>query len=159
MSPIELLDVPDGHLLLQTLRSHDQFNTTIYGLSDRYRGIEGGRRVVFVHREDIARARLRPRRRGGHRQPVGGRRPDPRGAGLPARGVRHPARLGGGVLPGDQPVVPLDDTAPGSNQPDYKSLVVRLVPEGTGAHETTATARTPDADWDHKSDPEPRHMS
>ncbi len=54
MSPIEVLHVPDGHLLLQTLRSHDQFNTTIYGLSDRYRGIEGGRRVVFAHREDIA---------------------------------------------------------------------------------------------------------
>ncbi len=46
--------MPEGHLLLQTLRSHDQFNTTIYGLSDRYRGIEGGRRVVFVHPDDIA---------------------------------------------------------------------------------------------------------
>ena len=58
-SPIEVLHVPEGHLLLQTLRSHDQFNTTIYGLSDRYRGIEGGRRVVFVHREDIAALGLR----------------------------------------------------------------------------------------------------
>ncbi|ALE82288.1 hypothetical protein [Pseudonocardia sp. HH130629-09] len=44
VSRVEVLEVPDGHLLLQTLRSHDQFNTTIYGLSDRYRGIEGGRR-------------------------------------------------------------------------------------------------------------------
>uniref|UniRef100_UPI002FC5E9D2 FdhF/YdeP family oxidoreductase n=1 Tax=Aeromicrobium sp. TaxID=1871063 RepID=UPI002FC5E9D2 len=52
-SPIELLHVPEGHLVLQTLRSHDQFNTTIYGLSDRYRGIEDGRRVVFVHPDDI----------------------------------------------------------------------------------------------------------
>ena len=32
--------MPEGRLLLQGLRSHDQFNTTIYGLSDRYRGIE-----------------------------------------------------------------------------------------------------------------------
>ena len=47
-------DVPEGRLLLQTLRSHDQFNTTIYGLDDRYRGIKGGRRVVFVHPDDIA---------------------------------------------------------------------------------------------------------
>ncbi|WP_151526840.1 FdhF/YdeP family oxidoreductase [Serinicoccus kebangsaanensis] len=46
--------VPKGRLLLQTLRSHDQFNTTIYGLDDRYRGIENGRRVVFVHPDDIA---------------------------------------------------------------------------------------------------------
>lgn len=36
VSPVEVLEVPDGHLLLQTLRSHDQFNTTIYGLDDRY---------------------------------------------------------------------------------------------------------------------------
>ena len=42
-----------GRLLLQTLRSHDQFNTTIYGLDDRYRGIKHGRRVVFVNPEDL----------------------------------------------------------------------------------------------------------
>ena len=46
-------DLPAGHLLMQTLRSHDQFNTTIYGLDDRYRGIRGGRRVVFAHPEDL----------------------------------------------------------------------------------------------------------
>ena len=46
--------VPEGRLLLQTLRSHDQYNTTIYGLDDRYRGIHGGRRVVFAHPEDLA---------------------------------------------------------------------------------------------------------
>ena len=45
-----------GTLLLQTMRSHDQYNTTIYGLDDRYRGIHGGRRVVFVQPR-------RPRRR------------------------------------------------------------------------------------------------
>ena len=48
--------MPDGHLVLQTLRSHDQYNTTIYGLDDRYRGIHGGRRVVFVHPDDLAAA-------------------------------------------------------------------------------------------------------
>jgi formate dehydrogenase major subunit len=45
---------PPGRLLLQTVRSHDQFNTTIYGLDDRYRGIRKGRRVVFVNPEDLA---------------------------------------------------------------------------------------------------------
>jgi anaerobic selenocysteine-containing dehydrogenase len=45
---------PPGTLLLQTLRSHDQYNTTIYGLDDRYRGISGGRRVVFVNADDLA---------------------------------------------------------------------------------------------------------
>ena len=42
-TPLEVLEVPRGRLLLQTLRSHDQFNTTIYGLDDRYRGIRNGR--------------------------------------------------------------------------------------------------------------------
>ena len=48
-----------GTLLLQTMRSHDQYNTTIYGLDDRYRGIHGGRRVVFVSPDDLAAAGLR----------------------------------------------------------------------------------------------------
>ncbi len=48
-----------GTLLLQTIRSHDQYNTTIYGLDDRYRGVHNGRRVVFVSAEDLAAAGLR----------------------------------------------------------------------------------------------------
>jgi molybdopterin-dependent oxidoreductase alpha subunit len=44
----------DGRFVLSTIRSHDQFNTTIYGFHDRYRGIQGGRRVVFMHPADIA---------------------------------------------------------------------------------------------------------
>ena len=43
---------------MMTMRSHDQFNTTIYGLDDRYRGIHNGRRVVFLNQEDINLARL-----------------------------------------------------------------------------------------------------
>ncbi|MFF2485764.1 FdhF/YdeP family oxidoreductase [Microbacterium sp. NPDC058062] len=45
--------IPRGRVLLQTLRSHDQYNTTIYGKDDRYRGIHGGRRVVLVNAKDI----------------------------------------------------------------------------------------------------------
>ncbi|MDE0546076.1 FdhF/YdeP family oxidoreductase [Microbacterium sp. C7(2022)] len=48
--------IPAGRLLLQTLRSHDQYNTTIYGKDDRYRGIHGGRRVVLVNAQDIEEA-------------------------------------------------------------------------------------------------------
>src|SRR5690606_11275528 len=50
---LEHLEVPPGRLILQTLRSHDQFNTTIYSLNDRYRGIRKGRDVVFVNPEDL----------------------------------------------------------------------------------------------------------
>ncbi|TDO99608.1 FdhF/YdeP family oxidoreductase [Marinomonas balearica] len=45
----------DKTLVLQTLRSHDQYNTTIYGLNDRYRGIKGERRVLFMNPADIER--------------------------------------------------------------------------------------------------------
>jgi anaerobic selenocysteine-containing dehydrogenase len=44
---------------MMTMRSHDQFNTTIYGLDDRYRGIHNGRRVVFLNPEDIRLAKLK----------------------------------------------------------------------------------------------------
>ena len=46
---LEPIRPAEGRLLLQTMRSHDQYNTTIYGLNDRYRGVKGGRRVVLVH--------------------------------------------------------------------------------------------------------------
>jgi molybdopterin-dependent oxidoreductase alpha subunit len=57
--PLEAITVPDGHLLMTTIRSHDQFNTTIYGFDDRYRGIDGGRRVIFLSDQDIAEHNLK----------------------------------------------------------------------------------------------------
>jgi molybdopterin-dependent oxidoreductase alpha subunit len=48
-----------GEYLMTTVRSHDQFNTTIYGLEDRYRGIHNGRRVIFMNPKDIERAGFR----------------------------------------------------------------------------------------------------
>ncbi|MEL4013608.1 FdhF/YdeP family oxidoreductase [Dryocola clanedunensis] len=44
----------DAPFVLQTLRSHDQYNTTIYGLDDRYRGVYGQREVLFINPEDLA---------------------------------------------------------------------------------------------------------
>ena len=43
----------DDEFMLMTMRSHDQFNTTIYGLDDRYRGVYNERRVVFINKEDM----------------------------------------------------------------------------------------------------------
>jgi molybdopterin-dependent oxidoreductase alpha subunit len=54
VSPIEPIHLERGQFLLTTLRSHDQYNTTIYGLDDRYRGIFHGRRVVLLNPEDMA---------------------------------------------------------------------------------------------------------
>lgn len=49
-----------GQLVLQTLRSHDQFNTTVYGLNDRYRGISNERRIVFMNPQDMKERRISP---------------------------------------------------------------------------------------------------
>ena len=43
----------DSELIMMTIRSHDQFNTTIYGLNDRYRGVYNERRIIFMNREDM----------------------------------------------------------------------------------------------------------
>ena len=51
---------PDQFLMM-TIRSHDQFNTSVYSANDRYRGISNGRRVVFLNEEDIAAEGLRAR--------------------------------------------------------------------------------------------------
>ncbi len=55
--PDAVIPMPNGEkapFTLQTLRSHDQYNTTIYGLDDRYRGVYGQREVLFIHPQDIA---------------------------------------------------------------------------------------------------------
>ncbi len=53
-SELETTTLEKGRLLLTTIRSHNQFNTTIYGFDDRYRGVDGERRVVFLNIDDIA---------------------------------------------------------------------------------------------------------
>ena len=47
-----------NEFLMMTIRSHDQYNTTIYGLNDRYRGVSNGRRVIFMNPEDISKNNL-----------------------------------------------------------------------------------------------------
>jgi molybdopterin-dependent oxidoreductase alpha subunit len=52
-APLIELSLQPGELVMMTIRTHDQFNTTVYGLEDRYRGIHGERRVVLMNRDDI----------------------------------------------------------------------------------------------------------
>ncbi|HEY5838310.1 MAG TPA: FdhF/YdeP family oxidoreductase, partial [Pyrinomonadaceae bacterium] len=56
--PLPEIKLAPDQFLMMTMRSHDQFNTTIYGLDDRYRGIHNGRRVVFLNPEDIRSSEL-----------------------------------------------------------------------------------------------------
>ena len=53
VSEIDPHDLRPGKFLMMTVRSHDQFNTTIYGLNDRYRGVYNGRRVIFMNPDDV----------------------------------------------------------------------------------------------------------
>ena len=56
INPLPNRQVKEGHFIMMTIRSHDQYNTTIYGLNDRYRGIQEERRVVLMHEEDMKKA-------------------------------------------------------------------------------------------------------
>ncbi len=58
IEPIPLHELAAGHYIMMTIRSHDQFNTHIYGLDDRYRGIYNGRRVIFMNPDDVEQAGL-----------------------------------------------------------------------------------------------------
>ena len=117
--------VPPGRLLLQTIRSHDQFNTTIYGLDDRYRGISQGRRVVFAHPSDLADL---GRADGEHVDVVSEWRD---GVDRRARGFRlvgYPVARGtcAAYFPEANVLVPLDSVADESNTPTSKAIVVRF---------------------------------
>lgn len=59
VNPLPKNELPEGYFVLTSVRSHDQFNTTLYGLNDRYRGVKGSRHVVFMNREDVAALGLR----------------------------------------------------------------------------------------------------
>lgn len=60
VSSFEPISLKENEFLMMTIRSHDQFNTTIYGLDDRYRGIYNERRVVLMNTEDIQQLKLKP---------------------------------------------------------------------------------------------------
>jgi formate dehydrogenase major subunit len=118
---------PPGRLLLQTVRSHDQFNTTIYGLDDRYRGIRKGRRVVFVNPNDLADlgfadgdiVDLHSEWRDGVDRMA-----------EHFRVVAFPTARGcaAAYFPEANPLVPLDSQADRSGTPTSKAVVLRLEP-------------------------------
>ncbi|MGH3263788.1 MAG: molybdopterin dinucleotide binding domain-containing protein, partial [Trebonia sp.] len=126
VNPPDTVQVPEGHLLLQTVRSHDQFNTTVYGLDDRYRGIKGGRRVVFVNVDDL---RDRGLRDGDLVDLVSVWKDEERRA-KSFRAVEYatPRGCAAAYFPEANVLVPLDSTADVSNTPASKSVVIRLEP-------------------------------
>jgi molybdopterin-dependent oxidoreductase alpha subunit len=124
-APVEYPEIPEGRLLLQTLRSHDQYNTTIYGLDDRYRGIKGGRRVVLVNPEDARELGLAD---GSYADLVGEWKDGVERRAPGFRVVHYPTARGcaAAYYPETNVLVPLDSTADTSNTPASKSVIVRL---------------------------------
>ena len=59
IAPLHTIHLHDDELLMMTIRSHDQFNTTIYGLNDRYRGVYNERRVILMNQGDMNRRNLK----------------------------------------------------------------------------------------------------
>src|SRR5690606_4380574 len=115
----------DG-LLLTTIRSHDQYNTTIYGLNDRYRGIKGRRDVVFANAADIAALGLK------HGDPIGGVALNEAGESMPDRAkygqtiVAHDIAQGSlaAYYPEANVLLPLASHDTKSGTPAYKSISV-----------------------------------
>ncbi|MCW3158709.1 FdhF/YdeP family oxidoreductase [Micropruina sonneratiae] len=130
VNELEIVEVPDGHLLLQTIRSHDQFNTTIYGMDDVYRGITAGRRVVFIHPDDRARAGFAD----GDIVDLVSTWTGPDGVeerrAIGFRLVDYQTARGcvASYFPETNLLVPLDSVADESGTPTSKSVVVRLEP-------------------------------
>jgi molybdopterin-dependent oxidoreductase alpha subunit len=117
--------LPEGRLLLQTLRSHDQYNTTIYGLDDRYRGIKNGRRVVLVNPGDAEALGVAD---GSYVDLVSEWSDGIERRAPGFRVVHYPTAKGcaAAYYPETNVLVPLDATADTSNTPASKSVVVRL---------------------------------
>ncbi|WP_375464005.1 FdhF/YdeP family oxidoreductase [uncultured Methylobacterium sp.] len=122
----------DDTFVLQTFRSHDQYNTTIYGLDDRYRGVYGERRVIFCHPDDLAALR----QRAGERVDVVGLHDD--GTARVAEDFRLvPFDMPRGSLAGYYPelnvLVPLSTFGRESDTPTSKSVLVTVRPRATAA--------------------------
>ncbi len=160
VSPVEVLQLEPGQLILQTLRSHDQFNTTIYGLDDRYRGVKGGRHVVFVHPQDLADLGLQD---GELVDLIGhwaGDDHERRASGFRTVAYQTPRGCAAAYYPETNGLVPLDSTADGSNTPVSKSVIISLVrPGSAGATKVSGGQDSTGADEGHKSRPQPSQLS
>lgn len=124
--PLPRHDLQPGQFLMLTMRSHDQFNTTIYGLDDRYRGIRGGRRVILLNAIDIREAGLSA----GQQVDITSHFADGE------RTARHftvvsydiPRRCAATYFPEANVLVPIGSVADKSNTPVSKSVVISLQP-------------------------------
>ena len=128
VAPIAEHPVGNGRYLLMTVRSHDQFNTTVYALNDRYRGIRGGRRVLFMNADDA-------RKRGwqtGTRVDITSHFGEERRMAREFQVVEYnlPRNCVATYFPEGNVLVPVGSVAAESNTPTYKSIIVSVEASG-----------------------------
>lgn len=127
---VPVLEVPPGRLLLNTVRAHDQHNTAIMGLNDRYRGIRKGRFVVFVSPEDLKGLGLED----GQTVDVFSERPGEEDRVLRGyRAVSYPTKRGCAAMyfPEANKLIHRSAVAETCNTPAYKDAVIRIEPGST----------------------------
>lgn len=124
VAPIRRREVAEGEFVMMTIRTHDQFNTTVYGLDDRYRGVFGGRRVVFMHEEDMRAAGLMQGQRVDLTNRHGGVERVARS--FMVAPYRIPRGCVATYFPEANVLVPIDSVAAKSNTPTSKFVVVKI---------------------------------
>ena len=120
------IDQRDDEFLLMSIRSHDQFNTTIYGHDDRYRGLSGNRRVVMANAEDLDAMGLAPHSRVDIESRHGETRRRADGWTVVAYDI--PRGCLAAYYPEANVLVPLEQVAETSRTPASKQITVRLIP-------------------------------
>ena len=131
--PLPDLAIPEGKFVMITIRSHDQYNTTIYDLNDRYRGVHGNRRVVLMNATDMIDRGWKSRHIVdivSHHNGV-----DRRSDGWHVVAYDIPRGNIATYFPEANVLVPLDSTAAKSNTPTSKWIVCSLLEPGQGVLE------------------------
>ena len=127
---LEKYTLEPGQLVLMTVRSHDQFNTTIYEYNDRYRGIYNERRVLFMNPADMADRGLKTKDLIDITSHYEGEQR------MVEKFVAVPYEIPKGnvaaYFPEANPLVPITSVAKVSNTPTSKYVVVTVVPTNVG---------------------------
>src|SRR6266403_945090 len=131
VNPIPDHQLQPGQFAMTTVRSHDQFNTTIYGLHDRYRGLHYERRVVMLNRQDMDEQGLSPRQLVDVTSHWKGQTRTARG--YLAVEYPIPRRCAAMYYPEANVLIPIESTEPLSNCPTFKHTIISVRPAKAGS--------------------------
>jgi len=126
LHPLPSLQLEPDQFVMMTIRSHDQFNTSIYSGNDRYRGITNGRRVIFLNRDDMLQANLKPQQRVDLISRFDGEERIAHSFTVVPYNI--PRQCAATYFPEANVLVPIGSVAEKSNTPASKSVVINVRP-------------------------------